>query len=181
MTDPVPTPSKTAGPGLLEGLVALSILVSLSGVLMPVVGSEVQQSRADTAHADMQLLGGALRAYTRDTQWLPSGRQGRTDIAWLYTPGELPSGASFGDVGAGHSIADFVLVDAMGGTAWAGPYLPSDTLHADPWGNAYLVHVDGWLNGRDNPFIVSAGPDGLLETRANDRQAGGDDLVWLLR
>jgi len=72
---------------------------------------------------------------------------------------------------------------ATGKIAWRGPYLPS--IAADPWGNAYLVNV-----GKGDPsaatkkavFVVSAGPNGNLETSSDAARnaivtPGGDDIV----
>jgi len=44
---------------------------------------------------------------------------------------------------------------------------------ADPWGNAYLVKVDG----RRPVWVISAGPDGVLQTPLFDAldRASGDD------
>ena len=49
--------------GLLEGLVALSILVSLAGVLMPVVGSKLGSSRSQEALLDVVVQ-------RSDVQWV---------------------------------------------------------------------------------------------------------------
>jgi type II secretory pathway pseudopilin PulG len=180
----VPVVHRGSTPGMLEALVALSIIVALAGVVMPLVGAEARAARTEQAFADMQSIAGGLKAYSRDTRYLPTGTQGRTNVAWLYGPGLLPEWDEFGHGGEVRPLRDVLLADAngendMGGDRWAGPYV-NDELRADPWGHAFIVYVDGWVNGRKNPFILSAGPDGLVQTRPIDRRAAGDDLIYHL-
>lgn len=68
-----------------------------------------------------------------------------------------------------------------GKTAWKGPYLPS--IPQDPWGNKYIVNI-GKIDPSVNKavWVISAGPDGNLETAADANAAssftaGGDDLI----
>lgn len=74
------------------------------------------------------------------------------------------------------------------GNGWNGPYLTKDVL-GDPWGHAYLINT-GFLRGlppsrqscaRCAVFVISAGPNGLLETPfrqpTGNAQTFGDDLT----
>ena len=176
--DPTATARKASGPGLLEALVALGILVSLSGVLMPAIGEEVGEARRMQTLADMDAIATALSRYQADTLTLPTGVSGRTDVAWLYGPGRSPAATPFAAGGQARALEDVLLIASLGGTRWAGPYLGA--LSPDPWGGAYLVNVDGWLDARERPMILSAGPDGIVQTSPDAREAGGDDLLWLL-
>lgn len=63
--------------------------------------------------------------------------------------------------------------------SWQGPYLQS--LGPDPWGHSYLLAVGalraGGLSGaRPLAWILSAGPNGLLETAPDAVLLGGDDI-----
>ncbi len=73
------------------------------------------------------------------------------------------------------------------GTGWNGPYLSKD-VPGDPWGHAYLINT-GFLRGlppsavgcsRCAVFVISAGPNGTLETPFRQPIANalvfGDDL-----
>lgn len=176
--DNVATRKTVIKPGVLEALVALSVLVALSGVLMPVVGEEVGQSRAVTALRDLQSIAEGLGRYSRDTLYLPTGVEGRTNVAWLYGPGTIPAGHAFGAGGEARPLDDALLTDAMGGEHWSGPYVSG--LGPDPWGHAYLVNADGWLTRQEAPMVISAGPDGIVQTPPDAWEAAGDDLLLLL-
>jgi type II secretory pathway pseudopilin PulG len=70
-----------------------------------------------------------------------------------------------------------------GGNAWRGPYLLQ--MPADPWGNAFLVNVakgDPALSPKKAVFVISAGPNGILETTSDALASSlvtpaGDDII----
>ncbi len=165
--------------GWLEGVVGLSVIVALAGVVTPIVGGSTVQQSEDTAQGQMLQILDGLAAYSRDTLYLPTGNQGRTDVSWLYGPGVIPSGNPFASGGEARPIEEALLTPAMGGRNWKGPYL--DELLPDPWGNAYLVNVDGLVDTREEAMVLSAGPDGVVQTAAWDRHPAGDDLLLLMR
>src|SRR5262249_31030273 len=66
--------------------------------------------------------------------------------------------------------------------AFRGPYLAH--LDTDPWGNQYLLNA-GNLNNTFHAFIISAGPNGSLETTKNQTNTtpitiGGDDIISVI-
>lgn len=165
-------------PALLESLVALALMLSLSGVVMPAVADGVAESRVIECQATMHDIARGIAAYSADTLFLPTGREGRTTVAWLYGPGALPVGNTFIEGGEGRALDDVLMSDVMGGHGWKGPYVAG--LEPDPWGRAYLVNVDGWIDPRETPMVLSAGPNGVVETSEHDTQPGGDDILLLL-
>jgi hypothetical protein len=165
-----------ARPGFLEAVVGLSVLMALSGVLMPVVRQEVGESRSLQAQRDMQSIAEGLSSYSRDTRFLPTGVEGRTNVAWLFGPGHIPADHAFGSGGEARSLADVLLNPSMGGEHWAGPYARTG-LHPDPWGNAYLVSVDGLVSPAQRAVILCAGPDGRIETAPDAVRPAGDDVL----
>jgi hypothetical protein len=175
MQNPGPVRRTLARPGFLEAVVGLSVLVALSGVLMPVVRSSVGESRGLEAQHDMQGIAEGLAAYSHDTLFLPTGVEGRTNVAWLYGPGNIPAGQPFASGGEARSLSDVLQNPSMGGERWSGPY--AGPLQADPWGNAYLVNVDGFLSPRERAVILCAGPDGRIESAADATRPAGDDLL----
>ncbi len=69
--------------------------------------------------------------------------------------------------------------------SWRGPYLTEPK--PDPWGNKYVVLVQGirdgiQAGGSANVYgwIISAGPNGRLETEDSGTTLGGDDIGLIL-
>ncbi len=72
--------------------------------------------------------------------------------------------------------------------AWRGAYLPGP-LGPDPWGRRYAVNVEYLERPLGTPagqvtdvFVVSAGQNGLIDTRFDTDGAtgGGDDLIYVV-
>ena len=80
-------------------------------------------------------------------------------------------------------------------TKWRGPYIAK--LGEDPWGSTYIIHIGAMqkngcpvgstgtapaytapATGRQG-WIISAGPDGNLDTDDTATQLGGDDLGYI--
>lgn len=159
-----------------SGLISLGLLLGMAGVVGPGVAGEVEQVRRQGAVNDMQSIVGALRDYSRDTLTLPTGVEGRTNLRWLSGPGNLPAGLPFTPGADDHrALHDLLQTPALGGAGWRGPYLVE--LPVDPWERAFLVSVGGLVDGRSFPMVVSAGPDGVLDTPPTARAAVGDDLL----
>ncbi len=95
-----------------------------------------------------------------------------------------------------------LVVDQPGGYApygyrnaklnWKGPYIDSLAKKRDPWGNNYLVLVgamyyptsDIVVTGMTYPkiygWVISAGPNGKLETAGSNNMLKGDDIGFVL-
>lgn len=163
---------------LLEGVLGLGLLLALAGVVGPGVADTLEEGRQVSTLRQLQEVVDGLRSYSHDTLTLPTGIKGRTDVSWLYGPGELPLDNPFADGGSARPLSDALLDDTMGGMGWNGPYIAE--LSADPWGRALLVNVDGLVNGREQAFVLSAGQDGVVNTSPSAQKAGGDDIILLL-
>ena len=57
---------------------------------------------------------------------------------------------------------------------YKGPYLPG--VEADPWGNQYVLGANNFNTVSDPVYVLSAGPNGTLETPINSTALGGDDI-----
>jgi hypothetical protein len=95
---------------------------------------------------------------------------------WLFGPGVLPRDNAFARH-RGFPLSGAITTNAIGAIGWRGPYL--DRVPIDPWGRAYVVSFDQARAGQPM-FIVSAGPDGVLDTTSKDGAITGDDVGIVL-
>jgi general secretion pathway protein G len=129
--------ARRAGFTLTEMLIVLAILVMLVALVVP--GFLGAQRRADRQNAQAQigLLRGALERYAMDTKGFPTTEEGLQ--ALISRPSDSESGPA---------------------AAWDGPYLSTDEIPRDPWGNEYQYVYPPERSSRDFPEIWSYGPDG---------------------
>jgi hypothetical protein len=69
-------------------------------------------------------------------------------------------------------------------TRFAGPYIGS--LDSDPFGNKYLLTAQNLGGTTNHAYVISAGPDGVIQTNLNQVATGGftiggDDIVSLIQ
>jgi hypothetical protein len=64
---------------------------------------------------------------------------------------------------------------------WRGPYLTDNA--TDPWGNAYLVNAGDFETSTDGVWVISAGPNGIIETGAGATAiaSGVDDIGVMIK
>ncbi|MHC5212067.1 MAG: hypothetical protein ACYTG2_15215 [Planctomycetota bacterium] len=177
MDSVVAKPRSKYKPGLLEALVSLCILVTLAGVVVPITADRADGMRTERAESDLSDIARGLQAYTRDTGMTPTGIAD-VSMTWLYGPGEIPRVHPFGSELEAGQLHDVLLLSTMGGDAWQGPYITE--LEPDPWGGAYLVNVEGLVDRRESAMVLSAGPNGIVETAAGAVRPSGDDLIQML-
>lgn len=148
----------------------------------PVVGLLVSQGDAPKLpeiSGQGSVLDGLLPALKKPSQ-LPRGDG--LPRAWLETPAELL------DHHLRENRPPYPEVAAGVGSGWNGPYL-SKVIEGDPWGNRYMVNTAfsrfgaGHGGGRDRcaVFVISAGPDGIIQTPfeqpIDSASVRGDDLA----
>ena len=130
---------------LVELLLVLVILGTLAAIVLPKFSGVSQRGRVTAAATQISTFQTALDAFEVDMGYYPKGRNGLVDL--IQQPRE--------------------------GANWHGPYLQSDAIPKDPWGNDYLYECPG----KHNPSfydVSSAGPDGRFGT--------DDDICnWTLR
>jgi general secretion pathway protein G len=129
---------------LVELLLVLVILGTLAAIVLPKFTGTTQRSRITAAQTQISTFKTALSAFEVDMGYYP------------------------------RSLADLIQKpNGDNSQNWHGPYLDSDVIPKDPWGNEYTFVCPG----KHNPSsydVSSAGPDG---------QMGTDDDVcnWTLR
>ena len=130
---------------LVELLLVLVILGTLAAIVLPKFSGVSQRGRVTAAATQISTFKTALDAFEVDMGYYPKGRNGLMDL----------------------------IVQPRDGANWHGPYLQSDAVPKDPWGNDYLYECPG----KHNPSyydVSSAGPDGRFGT--------DDDICnWTLR
>lgn len=151
-----------SGRQLGGALVAIAVLALL---LPPLAARQVHKRRIAHAQAGVQRIAASLAADGGTTVaaiWTSVGGAG----AVLAGPGAAPKFAPGTDWPEGR----------LGALGAAAPGLfPAAALVPDPWGNQYLVAVDAGVSGR--VIVVSAGPNGIIETRFHTAsRTDGDDV-----
>lgn len=192
---------------MVEIVVVLAVVAALTAILVPMVTSYVQDSRRQRARSDLRAIGDAMDAVHRDLGDFPVFRDGTdrtvsTTAAYpvLIGPGDT---ASVGSSASNWPTLDPANVGSLGGQlvqnspgsgayptqgrfSWRGPYI--DDLAPDPWGRGYLINAENLLpNQADAGYVLSAGPDGEIDTdfdisrTSGDVTPAGDDLLVRLR
>ena len=158
-------------PGTVARMVftaVLGVLIGQAGVIGYGAGSLGETARTERIYLDMQSIAGGLRDFSADGQFQEQGLQ---RVSWLYGPGRLPQDAAFVDEGGASALRQ--VNSEEGGD----PNRYIQVLMPDPWGNAYLANVDGLQAGTQRIKVLSAGPDGVIETPPSATEATGDDIL----
>jgi general secretion pathway protein G len=120
---------------LVELLLVLVILGILAAIVLPKFSGTTERGRFTAAQTQISTFKTALDAFEVDMGSYPRGKAGMMDLI------QQPRNAA----------------------NWHGPYLQSDAIPKDPWGNDYIYECPG----RHNPSsydIMSMGPDGRAGT-----------------
>lgn len=170
---------------LIEVIVVAAIIGILAGVLVPLIFKEIDEAKNARAAADVRSISNAILILRKDTGQWPVSTSCVPGTTLLYGGVTIPPLA-----GAGWDITNSVKFDArLGsdgancwGSTWKGPYMA--TVNADPWGNAYVTNADAMLATGTPIWIMSAGPNGTIETASNAAQidpATSDDIGLRIR
>ncbi|ANM31215.1 hypothetical protein ABI59_19000 [Acidobacteria bacterium Mor1] len=181
---------RQGGYSVSEMIVVIAVMAVLAGALAPVGLGQLSKARKARALEEIGKLSEAVVAFRKDVKTFPDRRNGNSArVGRLLTAGDTPQRAGRWAGPAGDA-ADHLIDNTPTGApyptdgshAWRGPYLAGDL--TDPWGNAYVISVAG-LRGEagSNGWILSAGPDGRLDTDDGDASipADSDDLGVRLR
>ena len=139
------------------------------------LGVLAEDLRMGRMRKDSLQVASAIALFMRDTARSPGQA-----YQWLFTDstGRMPrvdEAIDFATLAA--PCSDFLVSNAEGITAWHGPYLLASG--SDAWENRYLISLAGSSGEKDAEpkiTIISAGPNGMLETAAGSVEPGGDDL-----
>lgn len=199
---------------MLEVVVVLAMITILTAFLAPTVVKYVRDARIARAQADVRSIGEAIKKFEKDLARFPMFTTGAgtlpdsaANVVRLQGPGDLPGEAAASAWTAGTpadsdcaaSCTTNTLINQLIANSpayptssspaipfkWNGPYL--ERIEADPWGNKYLVNIiNAKSTSADAVFILSAGPNGSVETPFNvsksaTLQPGGDDVAFRIK
>ena len=114
---------------LVELLLVLVILGILAAIVIPKFSGRTEQAKEQAAVTQISTFRTALDAFEVDNGYYPKGKNGLSDL--IVQPRDCQN--------------------------WRGPYLQSDSIPKDPWGNDYIYECPG----RHNPTsydLSSPGP-----------------------
>ena len=169
--------SKQRGFTLVEVIVVVAVIAILAAVLTPYITKYIDDSRVAKAKNETQVIGAAMASFYKDVGRWPNRINATTDYNGVYTGIVAPVAAQFGaatgwaPVGAQWSSLDGHLqINSHGYPAptlavdltWQGPYAAQ--LPVDPWGHPYVVNVKELGQTTYPTWVMSAGPNGVLDT-----------------
>jgi general secretion pathway protein G len=174
---------------LVEVIVVAAIISILAGILVPLIFKEIDEARISRAYADIRSISSAMLVFKKDTSQWPINANCTNTITMLTGNGNIPPTIT----GTGWDTSTRTMFDyylntddnacwsppTMTPAKWKGPYMTS--ISPDPWGNFYLVNTPAMLATSGPIWIISAGPNGNLETNADSATLVGDDVGIRLR
>jgi prepilin-type N-terminal cleavage/methylation domain-containing protein len=186
---------KDSGFTLIEVVVVVAVIAILAAVLTPYITKYIDDSKIAKARNEVQVIGGAMTNFYKDTGMWPSRSATGGAVAILYTGTVTPATAAvFTTVppvvppvaawaGTAAPLDNSFLTNGTGNAyppngdmQWRGPYA-GGALPADPWGKPYVINyaVTGPI------WVLSAGPNLKVQTAAADNVIGGDDIGFRVR
>lgn len=174
----------------------LTALTILTGTVAPAMNDYIEEAKLVRAHHDVRTLGVTLVRFFNDVGFEGEMKGGWAAYDLLVGAGAVPDSAGHGAdgwiaaVGTTVGLLDDHVISNTAGYAeyrqrrpfgWRGPYL-QNPVGPDPWGYRYAVNVSAMRSARWNTIVLSAGPNGLVESRfaLDGLPTLGDDIVSLV-
>lgn len=154
---------------LIEVIVVAGIIAVLAGILVPIIFKEIDESKLTRAMADTKSISTALTVLKKDVGEWPVSANCNASATELIGAGDhtiLTLHASW-DGSIPVTYDNFLATNpgCWAAGIWKGPYMA--TVTKDPWGRPYVTNAADFLT--DNPvWILSAGPDGTIDTAITD-------------
>jgi len=188
------------GMSMVEVAAALTVSAVAAGAAAPAIQDYVTQARYTRAQQDVHTIAIAVARLESDVMGQSTRDRGWATFDLLVGPGAVPAAGQGGDsawlVPAGSAkvgvLDDHLVTNTAGYTThpprqntpirgWHGPYIESG-IPSDPWGNRYAVNSAALANGTSCTVVVSAGPNGVIETAFAGASItpGGDDVLALV-
>ena len=173
---------RQSGFTLIEVIVVAGIIAILAGILVPLIFKEIDESKISRATADVRSISVALIVLRKDVGQWPVNTSCQPTVTALSGLGTIPtvSGAGW-DMSVRDAYENYLMRDDMGcyPATWKGPYMAS--IGPDPWGRMYLTNANAFLATTGPVWIISAGPDGVVDTAVANSTPQNDDIGMRLR
>ncbi len=192
---------KRSGFAATETLAVIGVIVILAAVMTPSVLKRIREAKISETHAEVLAIATALASFYEDMGRWPTDADadhGTTDqeVALLWTehgatPWDADAEGVWSRMQPRDTFENQLILNAPGGDSrhayatvgrdrWDGPY--AQGFSSDPWGRKYLCNVGGFHRAEGGPvWVLSAGPDGTLQTPPTAIGVSGDDIGYLLR
>ncbi|MDP2156617.1 MAG: type II secretion system protein GspG [Nitrospirota bacterium] len=167
---------------LIEVIVVAGIIAILAGILVPLIFKEIDESKISRASADVKSISTAMLVFKKDTGQWPITSTCAATTTMLMGAGTLPTLTGAGwNSGVVDVFENYLSQDDNGcwPTTWKGPYMAF--VNADPWGRSYIINADSLLTATSPIWLLSAGPDGIIDTATTNSTPVGDDIGTRLR
>lgn len=174
---------KQSGFTLVEVIVVAGIIAILAGILVPLILKEIDESRISRAVADIRSISSALIVFKKDNgPWPTLDSACASVLTLLVGDGNVPSGLAaqgFDDT-SDINFSESLSLNSNGCyTRWKGPYIAM--ISADPWGYAYVTNAKEFNTSGAPVWILSAGPNGIVETNIAATAVVGDDVALRMK
>jgi general secretion pathway protein G len=151
------SPAARTGFTLTELLIVMAILVLLVSLIGPRLLGSKQKADINAVRTQIGMFQSALERYAVDMNKFPSTEEGLAALVKQpSTAGGSPPSNSDNNSG------DAATTDSA--NSWDGPYLKTESVPKDPWGNNYAYEFPPTHNSMNVPDIWSWGPDGTENT-----------------
>ena len=151
---------------LIVGAVVLCLCASS---LTPLMAAEKEDAMIAKAKVDLKNLQTALDKFRADTGSWPNRVDGSNPATAtaevLFSEGNIVASPVNWPVDNSlvyKQIRGYFVDGDRNYRKWKGPYIAKDI--ADPWGNTYLIGMKNIEKSNLPVWIISAGPDGALQT-----------------
>lgn len=168
---------------LIEVIVVAGIIAVLAGILVPLIFKEIDESKISRAAADVRSVSSALIVFKKDVgPWPTLDASCASGLTLLVGDGIAPSGLAaqgFDQTSTESFTEPLSTNSAACYNNWKGPYIA--VVSADPWGYNYVVNAKEFNTANAPVWILSAGPNGIIDTNIASTTVVGDDVGLRLK